>query len=252
MIIREIWWLPMNTQMHDLSFSERQEMSLSLKSRLGSTLGALTVALLVLAGSVPAEAADSHFLTPEQEQQAREVFNEYGVSSATQDELFNKLDRGEVWDVYAGVAPVSSVTSIVDGYTQTLDTFADGSISVSGVEIPKEPTPTDGFSTMSVTGCTYGSGAGVFYGQDCRVYQNSALTEAEFYASFSQWSTGSSVSNWHDGWVIRNVGQLQNVGWSHGTTWVQLGWDEVVEGWSSTHKTLKLNTTSTSVWSSGF
>lgn len=224
-------------------------MSRSFRIKITSLVGSVAVAILLLAGTVPAASAATNLITPAQEQQARAVFNEYGVSAQTQDSLFNKLESGQVWDVYTGATPVTSTTSIVGGYNQTLETFADGSISVSSVEIPRK-TAVGGISPMSVTGCTYGSSAGVFYGTDCRVYQNSALTEAEFYASFSQWSTGSSVSNWHNGWVIRNVGTVKNLGWSSGGTWVQLGWDEVVDGWYSLHNTLRLNTTSSSVWSS--
>jgi hypothetical protein len=225
-------------------------------SRKATGLLAGTAALLlVLAGAVPASASDSSLLTPTEEQELRAQFEIYDVPVSTQDALIEKLDNGEEWDVYTGVAPVSSVVSEHEGYERTYDTYADGSISVSDMQIavdaPHEVTGGD-VSPMGqgIVGCTLGYSAGVSYGTDCWVYASTALTGASYYVSYSRWSTGSSVYNWHDpvtntiggSWYDRKFVTL------NGGTAVQLQWKLNVGGYYSTSGLLRTLTSPSSVW----
>jgi len=139
------------------------------------------------------------------------VADRFGVPEDLQESLLAKVKAGVPLDSSTGVAPVSTVMQEVDGFTRTVETFADGSVIGSDIEIPRVE-PEDGVSARGIAGCTTGSSAGVFYGQDCWVYTSSLTMGASFYTSYSRWSTGSSVWNWHTP-SINVIGTVTNVKW---------------------------------------
>lgn len=119
-------------------------------------------------------------------------------------------------DSLSGEEAVATETHEKDGYRVTTQTFADGSESVTGVEIGVEATPAqlaqmvaeaepyvpdeyDGGGPIAVpmaTGidqCTYGNSAGVHYAQNCHVYYHGISWSSSFRANYQQWSGGSGA-----------------------------------------------------------
>ncbi|KQR89096.1 hypothetical protein [Microbacterium sp. Leaf179] len=175
----------------------------TMKTRV-TGLAALALATTMFWGGAPAYAAqeapstDSSTVSAEDAKWFLDNAVRWGVDDDTAQALLERVERGEVLDSDSGAEPVSVRTEQVDGFERTVSTFADGSVRGSDVQIPKEATESDGLSTQaSYYGCTLGSSAGVSYGQDCYVYNSSMTIGASFYTSYSVWSGGSSVWNWH-------------------------------------------------------
>ena len=89
------------------------------------------------------------------EQYFRDVMDRYAVPTTVQDELFEKLDRGEVWDANDPAAsPVSVESNDTFGQTETVERYADGSIAVLSLQQPVE-TAMGGIMPMRWLGCSY-------------------------------------------------------------------------------------------------
>ena len=170
------------------------------------------------------------------------VAERFGVPAAVQESLLEKVKAGIPLDSSTGVAPVSTVTTEVDGFERTVETFPDGSVIGTDIEIPQ--VIEDGVSARGVAGCVTGASAGVYYGQDCWVYSSSLTMGASFYASYSQWSTGSSVWNWHTPEVNIVGGTVSNQVWSHATgtnSSITLKWNSHIGGIVTVGTWLRLN-----------
>lgn len=170
------------------------------------------------------------------------VAERFGVPEDLQESLLAKIEAGIPLDSSTGVAPISTVTEEVDGFTRTVETFADGSVIGTDIEIPR--VLEDGVSARGVSGCVTGSSAGVYYGQDCWVYSSSLTMGASFYASYSRWSTGSSVWNWHSPAVNIVGGSVNNQVWQHATgtnSSISLKWNSNIGGVVTVGTWLRLN-----------
>ncbi|GAA4967284.1 hypothetical protein GCM10025331_70020 [Actinoplanes utahensis] len=118
------------------------------------------IAATVAAGSLssPALAAPSS-VDPVAEVQLRAFFDQYEVSDAVQDSLIAKMDSADRWlSLTANTKPVSERVQVSGGMKETVSTYADGSIAVSGTQIP-QPEGQGGVSAQSVSGCATSSTA---------------------------------------------------------------------------------------------
>lgn len=121
------------------------------------------------------------------------VAERFGVPEAVQESLLEKVKAGIPLDSSTGVAPVSTVTTEVDGFERTVETFPDGSVIGTDIEIPQ--VIEDGVSARGVAGCVTGASAGVYYGQDCWVYSSSLTgTHLKSTSSVAQSAIRSGVT----------------------------------------------------------
>ena len=141
---------------------------------------ALAAALTMAAGTAPAFAAPSAApsleqpaaeagITEELIGEARAFLAEYGVDAATADELIRKFEAGEKWDSLSGAKPVTTETSMVGSSERTVARFADGSLSVSSIQMPSATTPSGADSIQDVSECSYAYVDGVEYYDNCLV-----------------------------------------------------------------------------------
>ncbi len=140
----------------------------------------------------------------------RSFFTEYGVDVDTQDALIASMESGDLIDALkSGEEPVSSTTQIQDGFEETILTYADGSVGVTALEIPR-PAPTTGASTRAISGCTVHSGAGWASSTNCKVSHTAAYASLSFYANYQQTASGGSISNPRDGVINTTIGSVSN------------------------------------------
>lgn len=139
-----------------------------------------------------------------------------------------------------------SVDLILSAVAQfAVETFADASIIGTDLEIPVE---IGGVSAFGVTGCVVGASAGVSYGQDCWSYSSSMTMGASCYASYSVWSGGSSVWNWHSPAINIVGGSVTSQSWVHSpgsNSSIQLQWNSQTGGMITSNTWLRLNASST-------
>jgi hypothetical protein len=129
----------------------------------------------------------------------RTRFDAAGVSKGTQNRLIAKLRAGITWDSQNGSKPLSVTTEIVNGEEVTRSTFADGSLIIDRIEIPRPVA--SGIQPQSIGGCRAGSGAGNFPFYDCHIATDQFSFSIDFYSDGRTSSIGSAqVSNY------RNIG----------------------------------------------
>ncbi|MBO0982692.1 hypothetical protein [Rathayibacter sp. SD072] len=166
----------------------------------------------------------------------------FGVDKAVQEALLEKVRAGIPLDSSTGAEPVSVVTADVDGFTRTIETYADGSIIGSDIEIPKEVSAD--VAARGISQCVTSTSAGVNYGQDCWIFSSSMTIGASFYASYSRWASGSSVWNWHSPAINVVGGSVTSSSWNHvsGTnSSIQLQWNSQTGGIYTYGSWLKFN-----------
>lgn len=163
----------------------------SRRSRRVALVPAILLALAFgIAEPAAGQAGDtttaSTTLTADEEGDARAFLAEHGVSADVQDALMAKLKAGELWDVFAGGNPVSTRTTTSPGMRRTIDTYADGSISVTSVEVPVRTLARPGVSPMYVANCSGGStGTGYSTWTDCDAYSETGVVAIGFQISYT-------------------------------------------------------------------
>lgn len=172
-------------------------------------LATTAATLLALAMTTPAQAAPTQTVNttspkPAAEdtyKEARKFLTDYGVAQQTQKALFAKLEAGQKWDSFTSDSvPASTEEYVKDGYNVTEDHYADGSVSVSRIEIPVEPTVSSGgISPMSSpNGCTIGSNGAR---TNCNVDTWVGLISMGFKANYNV-VTNTVSSVWGASWSI--------------------------------------------------
>jgi hypothetical protein len=150
-----------------------------------------TVAIAVLAGCLTASPASAHASIATGDVAAmRTTWDRYGVPTTTQDRLLDALSDGRIWDSLTGAAPVGTSERVVAGSTVTVDTFADGSIRVTTVEQPVDPS-----SRASIGGCRTMSGSHYDSTIQCTVSTNVVVSTAGYAVTYHQVQGGASSIN---------------------------------------------------------
>lgn len=215
----------------------------TLAKRATTALAGVAVALLCALGAPQAASAADYpvDLSDADVAQFLENAEYWGVDDATADLLLEKVRNGIPLDSMTGAAPITTTTSQVNGIERTLKTYSDGSIIGTEMEIPKAVPPGTITPLAGFGGCTRGTSAGVSYAQDCYVYNSGLTVGASFYTSYSRWSGGSSVWNWHtptynviggnvtnaqftqpNGYTIQLRFNVNTLGYPTSTAWLQL------------------------------
>jgi hypothetical protein len=115
----------------------------------------------------------------------RAFWSEYGVSVGTQESLISGLLSGDPWDSMSGGKPVSvRELKPQDGHTRSLAVFQDGSIAVSGSQLPAA-TSKGGVGTQSVSGCRKTVVAGGTKYNGCSVHTWVGTISLSFRADFT-------------------------------------------------------------------
>jgi len=165
---------------------------------------ATTTAAVVLAAGVagPASAAPSAQpkaidLSAEAEAQLTDIWTQYGVASDVQQRLIEKFEAGYGLDSMSSAEPVSSTTTTSGLSIDTVNTYADGSISAFSVERPATVAK-GGASTNAVGGCS-GGGTGNIY-TNCSVTGTFGGVSLGFYAGYTLSSSGNArINTWGSG-----------------------------------------------------
>jgi hypothetical protein len=174
------------------------------RTKMFASMGVVVLvfaALLLTPGSAIArapQASSSAVKIDEAGMRAR--FDAANVSKAVQDRLIGEFRRGIVWDSQNGSKPVTVKTTIVGDEQVTTSTFADGSLTVDSIQIPKAA-PTGGVQPQSISGCQAGVGVGSFPFYNCHIQTNQFSFDIDFYSDGYTSNIGAArVSNW------RNIG----------------------------------------------
>lgn len=188
-------------------------------------------------------------LTAEQEAFVTSKLTQFGASAAQAATLVDALEAGLPWESDGGSKPISVTEETVDGFPYTVQRFADGSYVASGIAAVAGA-GSGGIQPMSVSACaTRGTSAGVTYGTNCLVKEETAKASAQFRASYSVWSTGQSIYDYKEPWVNYDVsgsvaGGAFSTSTAPGSKWVQYTWQANSPISTTTHYLKLLATTS--------
>lgn len=142
--------------------------------------------------NIYAQKSDKIELTEQEILKIKNFLTDYGVNESTQEELIDKYKNGEMWDSITDSSnPINIQTIELDGETQTICYYHDGSVSVT--TMPKKPdNQNQGYNLRSVSGGTWRSGSGYSncYGATVRV--NHGIVDMSFQADFSLVNQGYS------------------------------------------------------------
>ncbi|WP_439693863.1 hypothetical protein ACRQ4B_06440 [Curtobacterium sp. SP.BCo] len=145
-------------------------MKTQFRSRRTVMAGA---ALLMAVPLVVGAASTAQAATSDGQAQFEQWYAKYNVPSSTADALWSKFQKGSLLDsMKSGVDPVSERTQRVGTQQETVRTYADGSVDVSSVEVPKV-TPAGGATIMAVGACS-----GTTSSHYDTVYHNCAAEES--------------------------------------------------------------------------
>lgn len=168
---------------------------------------------MTLSGTVSATAQAATDLTDQERQSLVQWWTQYDVPAATQDELLESLEQGELWDAIGGSDPVNVTTNEHAGESETIERYADGSIVVTSVEVPADPFATDpigGVTPFTVGPCESSStGSGYANRYDCKVFSTSGVVEMGFYMSYSLRQGGyDKITEVHSGYARATTGTI--------------------------------------------
>lgn len=146
------------------------------------------------------------------ENDLRSFWASYGVSEDVQEQLLSSLDRGQRWESLGGSHPISSTEYSTTSLQVVVDTYSDGSISVTEMEIPvnsagtNSVTPAGEIAPMQMSQCVQTNYSTYRDYNNCFVSNNVGIAGASFRARYrvyySGYSTITSVwspSRWYIG-----------------------------------------------------
>jgi hypothetical protein len=151
---------------------------------------ALLAVLMTLPGAVVSAAAQvatptaQTVISPSGEQHIRDFWTRYSVPSAAQDELLKRLAAGEQIDsTRTDTTPASTEVFEAEGMRQTIERFADGSVSVTSMSLPSSSGAIGVFSVGNCKDSESGSGYVNFY--DCQASSENGVVTLGFYISYT-------------------------------------------------------------------
>jgi hypothetical protein len=167
-----------------------------LKKRLLANISIATVLLagIVLLSPMGATAVE----TTDPFAEARTFLTEYGVKTATQENLIASYQAGESWDSFSSESkPVKSKTSLDGDYLKTVAYYQDGSVSVTRLEQPAKVQKGTLTPMSSPNGCTVSGSSRL----NCNVDMWVGLVSMAFKASYNL-STNTVSSVYGASWTI--------------------------------------------------
>lgn len=121
--------------------------------------------------------------------QVKDWYLSNGVSPIVAENLIEKFNSGELLDSMRGAAPIATQSAVTGGVQKTISTFADGSVSVTEIEIPVATTgEIRPFAIGNCSSTQSGSGYVNYY--DCAISGSNAYLEIQFRANYTRTSAG--------------------------------------------------------------
>lgn len=178
---------------------------------VGRALATVTMTAALAVTIAPAQAlttaasTDAVTVSTADELFFREKMRTYAVPAETQDALFEKLRAGQLWDAdIEGAVPVSTETRATGGVSQTIERFADGSISAQSHEIPGRKKP--GTTTNAWHGCSVVIGTTYNTASDCTVSWTRGTTYMQFSVDARIYHNGYDRLSNADNYFHRFIG----------------------------------------------
>lgn len=176
-----------------------------MRSMIRSLAAGALAAAVSLGSIAPAVATGS--VTDDSSAEIRAFWDHYGVAPEIQDALVAKLESNGSLDASSAYAePVSVDTDTTASVTVTVETFADGSIRVSGIETaPGDDESTGGIGLLDagVTDCKSTSGTGWVHYTGCRVFSANGTQNISFKVDYEKYSAGNAK-------IIRSYGAVSS------------------------------------------
>ena len=125
--------------------------------------------------------------------QIKSFLNQYDVDQETQTILLEKLNAGDIWDsLKKGEEPIRSFEIQTNDIVEKVEEYKDGSIVVSSIDYESveefeniKPLKGNLISTLGVDPGTKTSGSGYANYKKAKVYYNTGIANAYFYADFT-------------------------------------------------------------------
>lgn len=126
----------------------------------------------VAMADVPKSTIVASSLTDSEQNEIRYNLIEYGVDNDVANRLIEKYEKNQIWDsLLPGSVPIDSETTSKGGKVRTVDTYADGSISVTTVPdfhaIERANEGAAASSFRSIRGCRYRQSGATRYWTNC-------------------------------------------------------------------------------------
>jgi len=155
------------------------------------------IAIGAILTAVPAQ-ADSG-ISPTDRAAMRATWDTYGVPAATQNRLLAALERGHLWDSLDGSTPTSTQTRAVPNGEETIERFADGSISVTTAAVPA-PTGTGMVTPLASFGnCSTLASSQYSYTKRCNVSTNVVVATAAYSVTYTVVSGSNTTIDTYSG-----------------------------------------------------
>ena len=143
----------------------------------------------------------------------KDFFNQYGVNESTQNELINTINSGQLLDsMKEDTVAISTYEVNNNNVIETVAVYQDGSISVTGVELPNEKfIENDYITPFAIEGGSSSSGSGYATYKNVRVYHNTGTINAQFQADYTLTNGKSFISDVYDEKVLVILGNHSNI-----------------------------------------
>jgi len=232
-------------------------MKIETRRRMLSSFAVLATSLSLIAVSIPASASANEGERVYDD--LRDWWSAYGVEEAVQDELIENLELDvlpmAVWGESEPVQVISQET--FDGL-ETIEVFADGSITVSSIQ---PSAPSGGVSSFAISGCSVSGGGGFGTFSNCTISQSSGIVSISFKAGYSRYSGGAVINSYSNASVSALYGSAptpsltlirkNQVGTQPATVTAQTRYTSWNNG-SSEDIYLSLRVTSASAWTTTY
>lgn len=158
-------------------------LSTSLSMSLGFGTGSAKAYELPIENVVSVHSQET--LSNEDVLSLNNFFNTYGVNEQIQNDLINKFNSGQSWDSFKQDSePVSSHEVNTENGIENINTYQDGSITVSSVT-PDIVDVDEFISPMAVDPGTIGSGTGYRTYKNAKIHFSNGIATASFYSNFT-------------------------------------------------------------------
>lgn len=141
--------------------------------------------------------------------QLKDFFNQYGVNESIQNELINKINNGQPLDsMKENTEAVSSYVKNTNRVIENVSVYQDGSISVTSVEpVVEEIIGNDFITPFGIGGGSSNSGSGYVNNKNKKVYYNTGIINAYFFANYTFVNGGNDyISSAYDPKVVVTFG----------------------------------------------
>lgn len=172
--------------------------------RLFGALAVATLSAVALAAPASADGGASA-ITAEKRAEIEQNMDSLGIAVATQQELVEKLERGEMLDSFdADAEPINTIPVDQPGFESTIYVYEDGSRTKSDVEAGTEAA--DGITTRGITGCTTKTFSGGSSKSNCKVKVSTILYVGQFCANYTHVNGGNSYISSAYNWGCAGIG----------------------------------------------